>query len=259
MLGRFIVAASHAAERSIRLGGAAGTRSAVGHRRRGARKRGAGSTRCAVALETIAALRTEPELSVEAIEIPLAAPPARAKRSTRRSRSCERRSTAPGSRDLPVYVEIPEHPRRERVAAGSDGGARARALARQAALRRRRRRRRFRASTPWPDFIGAAVRDSVAFKATAGLHHPVRHENAATGFVMHGFLNLLAAAAFAPIADAGELRRIVAEEDPSAFAFDESALQVARPRGRTSTICVARARQHLPDTAVAVSASRLTT
>ncbi|MBV8372174.1 MAG: hypothetical protein JOY69_02850 [Candidatus Eremiobacteraeota bacterium] len=63
------------------------------------------------------------------------------------------------------------------------------------------------------------------FKATAGLHHPVRHLDATTGFWMHGFLNLLAAATFAPNADAATLRHIVAEEDPHAFAIDDVSLR----------------------------------
>ena len=39
---------------------------------------------------------------------------------------------------------------------------------------------------------------------------------------MHGFLNLLAAAALAPRSDLDALLRIVAEEDARAFAFDEA-------------------------------------
>ncbi len=72
------------------------------------------------------------------------------------------------------------------------------------------------------DFIAAANDAGVAFKATAGLHHPVRHRDATTEFMMHGFLNVLAAAALAPRVDRVTLARIVAEEDPGAFAFDEA-------------------------------------
>ncbi|HEY6326505.1 MAG TPA: hypothetical protein VIW73_08370, partial [Candidatus Cybelea sp.] len=71
------------------------------------------------------------------------------------------------------------------------------------------------------DFILAANNARVPFKATAGLHHPVRRLDAAGGFMMHGFLNLLAAAALAARVDSNTLRRIVAEEDPSAFRFDD--------------------------------------
>ena len=69
--------------------------------------------------------------------------------------------------------------------------------------------------------IDAAVRAGVALKATAGLHHPVRHLNKDAGFVMHGFLNVLAAAAFAPQCDNATLEAIVSEEDPQAFRFDD--------------------------------------
>jgi hypothetical protein len=69
------------------------------------------------------------------------------------------------------------------------------------------------------EFIAAAHAANVAFKATAGLHHPIRHRDRSSGFMMHGFLNLIAAAALAPIVDVETVRRIVAEEDASAFAF----------------------------------------
>jgi hypothetical protein len=61
------------------------------------------------------------------------------------------------------------------------------------------------------ELIQACRRLEVPFKATAGLHHPVRSGDE------HGFLNLLAAAVF------GEEEAVLAEEDPAAFtATDET-------------------------------------
>jgi hypothetical protein len=56
------------------------------------------------------------------------------------------------------------------------------------------------------EFIQACRRLEVPFKATAGLHQPIRSGND------HGFLNLLAAAIFL-----GDEEEALAEEDPSAF------------------------------------------
>ena len=72
------------------------------------------------------------------------------------------------------------------------------------------------------EFVAAAADGRTRFKATAGLHHPVRHRDAATGFTMHGFLNLLAAAALAPRVPIDTLRSILAEEDAAAFQFTDS-------------------------------------
>jgi hypothetical protein len=58
-------------------------------------------------------------------------------------------------------------------------------------------------------FVRACRERGLVFKATAGLHHAVRSNGE------HGFLNLLAAAAFA-----GEEEGALAETDPSAFALD---------------------------------------
>lgn len=44
-------------------------------------------------------------------------------------------------------------------------------------------------------FVTACARARVPFKATAGLHHAVRHRDPDTGFTHHGYLNLLLATA----------------------------------------------------------------
>jgi hypothetical protein len=71
-------------------------------------------------------------------------------------------------------------------------------------------------------FIRACREKGVAFKATAGLHHPLRcvkaltyEPNAPTG-TMHGFLNVFLAAAMA-----GDEEAVLAEQDAGAFAFDD--------------------------------------
>jgi hypothetical protein len=90
----------------------------------------------------------------------------------------------------------------------------------------------------------AACRDAgVRFKATAGLHHPVRHVDAATGFHMHGFLNLLAAAVFAHAEGLGkeELAALLSEEDPTAFEVDADGLAIHGHRADAAAIAAARA------------------
>lgn len=80
-------------------------------------------------------------------------------------------------------------------------------------------------------FLRVCLAANVAFKATAGLHHPLRcqraltyEENAPHG-VMHGFLNVFVAAAFlrqnlnAPFAN-----RLMTETDASQFEFDEDGI-----------------------------------
>jgi hypothetical protein len=84
----------------------------------------------------------------------------------------------------------------------------------------------------------AACRDAgVRFKATAGLHHPIREGE------RHGFLNLLAAAVFANAEGLGEeeLMALLAEEDPAAFALDADRLEVHGHRAGPAEIAAARA------------------
>jgi hypothetical protein len=76
-------------------------------------------------------------------------------------------------------------------------------------------------------FLRACAAEALPFKATAGLHHPLRcvrpltyEEGSATG-TMHGFVNLFLAAALAREgAPAGELASLLLEEEAGAFSFD---------------------------------------
>lgn len=75
-------------------------------------------------------------------------------------------------------------------------------------------------------FILACADRRLAFKATAGLHHPIRAEHALTyesdapRAVMHGFLNVLMASAFAWQGERN-IEPIIAETDAGAFSFDD--------------------------------------
>lgn len=90
---------------------------------------------------------------------------------------------------------------------------------------------------PRPDeiaaFLAACASADVAFKATAGLHHPIRAKNKLTyepdsaSCTMHGFLNLFIAAALlkARKVDVAGCVRILTDEDPASFAFSDDFLQ----------------------------------
>ena len=86
------------------------------------------------------------------------------------------------------------------------------------------------------EFIAAAATARIPFKATAGLHHPVRRLDETSGFTMHGFLNILAAAALAPRVPRTTLSSVIAEEDPQAFAFDEDSFAWRNERVATAEL-----------------------
>ena len=71
-------------------------------------------------------------------------------------------------------------------------------------------------------FIALANALGVPYKATAGLHHPVRHFNAEAGYVQHGFLNLAGAAVLARAhgLDERALETLIDDQDPSHFKLD---------------------------------------
>ena len=74
-------------------------------------------------------------------------------------------------------------------------------------------------------FLARAVAAGVAFKATAGLHHPLRGEHPLTyaadspRAVMHGFLNVFLATAFTSEATEADAVAVLEEMDPVAFRF----------------------------------------
>lgn len=78
---------------------------------------------------------------------------------------------------------------------------------------------------PTPEQLAYAVetclKQRVAMKATAGLHHPLRHNNRAAGVKMHGFLNLFTAAiaAEAHTLEMAQIREILEDEDAGNFIF----------------------------------------
>jgi hypothetical protein len=91
-------------------------------------------------------------------------------------------------------------------------------------------------------FVVAAQEHGVPWKATAGLHHPVRGIYA--GELMHGFLNLFIAAAalHAGALDAARVAELLAEEDPRALLVDP--LHVGWREVRVDAEAVAAARAH---------------
>jgi len=81
------------------------------------------------------------------------------------------------------------------------------------------------------DFLHRAAQHRLPFKATAGLHHPIRSLRPLTyapdspHAVMHGFLNVFTAAAFAwHNAERDLLLGVLTEEDPNAFEFADGEL-----------------------------------
>lgn len=66
-------------------------------------------------------------------------------------------------------------------------------------------------------FIEAALAREVPFKATAGLHHPIRRPSEVRGATEHGFVNLLAAVRAGLAGDAAAVRSALAETDHRRF------------------------------------------
>jgi len=91
----------------------------------------------------------------------------------------------------------------------------------------------FPSSAELAEVVTAALDREVELKLTAGLHHAVRHADAATGFEHHGFLNvLLATRAGLDGAGASDVAALLDERDPTVVAHRVSELG---PAGLAST------------------------
>ncbi len=84
-------------------------------------------------------------------------------------------------------------------------------------------------------FVAPAAARRLPFKATAGLHHPIRSA------AMHGFINVFAAAVFAMSAmDRPTLIQLLDDTDPRSFHFTEDALHWRDWHVSTPEIAAAR-------------------
>jgi hypothetical protein len=105
----------------------------------------------------------------------------------------------------------------------------------------------FPASDDLVRFLATCVRERVPFKATAGLHHPLRgeypltYEPNATAGRMYGFLNVFLASAFLksgmPEADA---RQLLEEQEAASIRFDQSGVAWRGHRLSTEQLLAAR-------------------
>ena len=98
-------------------------------------------------------------------------------------------------------------------------------------------------------FLRASAEERVAFKATAGLHHPLRSERPFTyeaksdRGTMHGFLNVFLAAVFArSSAETQVLENVLLEEGVSSLRFSDQGVEWRDAVLSTSEIAEARER-----------------
>jgi hypothetical protein len=90
--------------------------------------------------------------------------------------------------------------------------------------------------------IQSAVLHDVPLKATAGLHHPIRRFDSSVQATMHGFINVFAAGVlgYAQRIEPSTLVRLLHDEDPGHFVFDDSGLRWGSLHATTQQITAAR-------------------
>ncbi len=146
-----------------------------------------------------------------------------------------------GLRHLPCYVEFPRDERWPREMLGA-----VESLARTR-LRSKIRcgglvAEAFPAPAELASHLRACAEHGVAWKATAGLHHPIARRGPDSGFEMHGFVNLLTASCFATRgAPFEEIEAVLAERSSEAFLFAEDGLSWRGRRCDMATVERARA------------------
>jgi hypothetical protein len=222
MLGRFVVPASRIAELLEAIGAREPLALSVIVDADPDPRRWFGSAQRS--LGDVARHRTnEPRIQINALEAPL--PPLLTQRETYDATLGQLAGLVAraGLRDLEIYAEWPRDERWHELLPGA-----------MTAAARSRLGAKIRCGGVTPGafpsvadvaaFLDAAATEHVPFKATAGLHHPLRHHNTTAGVPMHGFLNLLAAAALAHRVSRETLEQILAEEDPAAFRFDDDSM-----------------------------------
>ena len=147
-------------------------------------------------------------------------------RLTRFFQAVEQRMIAQGTAKLDIFFEVPLDERTPAItppilAAMADQNDRQSIPARSVLGFKMRTGGAY----PDPDYVAFAIaqcRDAgVRFKATAGLHHPVRHYDDDIETMMHGFLNVFGAAVLADEhdLDADAIASILREDDPKRFQF----------------------------------------
>jgi len=159
--------------------------------------------------------KTPGPLVVESVELRAATPDAVARVLSPMDPSLERYVEIPLEEDPRAWLHaIKRHGGRAKV---RTGGVTADAFPEPHALAR---------------FIVACAELDVPFKATAGLHHPLRgeqpltYERDATSATMFGFLGVFVAAALARQgADEGTVMQVLEERDAGAFSFAEDTLR----------------------------------
>lgn len=143
---------------------------------------------------------------------------------------------------MEVFVEVPAHPvPLALLEAARDAGARAKIRTGGAVAEAFPSCEHLAA---WLTFC-ASLR--LPFKATAGLHHPIRAERPLDGTgagpaAMHGFVNVLLAAALLRLGriDARTAAALLDERDPAAFAFGDAGAAWRGHAASTSELAAAR-------------------
>lgn len=99
---------------------------------------------------------------------------------------------------------------------------------------------------PEPEAVTTALlicRDAeIPFKATAGLHHPVRHYSESVETMMHGFLNVFGGAILARVHgfDSSTLERMLSDEHAPHFNFSDDGFRWMEWSASTEEIAEAR-------------------